>query len=290
MDLQKTVEACQLFYGQAAALVEEELLFIRDNAIDLVVGDIPPLCFEVAARAGIPSVGISNFTWDEIYRAYIPAHVGYAAIVEQARDYYGKATLALTLPYACPMDMFPARQEIPWVARASSLTKAQARASFGLPPSAKIVLLSFGGLGLERLSGDQFIRSGNFYFVTTGNRQLEEDNFHVLAESQKHYEDLVRAVDVIATKPGYGIVADALAHKVPVLYTDRGEFPEYPRLVQALQDCATAEYIPQSALLSGNVVPYLDALLSTPANWPEIGLDGAQVAAEKILLLAHASQ
>ena len=36
----------------------------------LVVGDIPPLAFAAAARAGVPSVAIGNFTWDWIYGVY----------------------------------------------------------------------------------------------------------------------------------------------------------------------------------------------------------------------------
>ena len=101
---------------------------------------------------------------------------------------------------------------------------------------------------------------------------------------------LFRSVDVIISKPGYGIVADVISHHVPMLYTDRGEFPEYPRLVEALHDCATAEYIPQSELLAGNIGRYLARLLSKELNWPSIRLDGAVVAAEKILgiLESHA--
>jgi len=92
-------------------------------------------------------------------------------------------------------------------------------------------------------------------------------------------------VDVIVTKPGYGIVADAIAHQSPMLFTDRGEFPEYPRLVEALHHCATAEYIPQSELLSGNIAPYLQTLLQKPPNWPAVPLNGAEVAADKIIRL-----
>jgi hypothetical protein len=85
------------------------------------------------------------------------------------------------------------------------------------------------------------------------------------------------------TKPGYGIVADVISHQVPMLYTDRGEFPEYPRLVEALHDCATTEYLPQSELRSGNLGPYLERLLSKPPHWPDIQLNGANVAAETII-------
>ena len=67
------------------------------------------------------------------------------------------------------------------------------------------------------------------------------------------------------------------------LYTNRGEFAEYPYLMQALNEYATAEFIPQDQLLSGNLVPYLTRLLSKKENWPSVPLDGAEVAAAKIL-------
>jgi hypothetical protein len=70
---------------------------------------------------------------------------------------------------------------------------------------------------------------------------------------------------------------------VPILYTDRGEFPEYEYLVRALTECATAEYIPQAELLAGNIAPYVGRLLDKPPNWPAVSLNGAEIAAENIL-------
>ena len=87
---------------------------------------------------------------------------------------------------------------------------------------------------------------------------------------QSQYEDLVCAVDAIVTKPGYGIVADVLGHHLPILYTDRGEFAEYPKLVEALHDCATCEYIPQQELLAGNLAPYLTRLLKGSHTGPRL--------------------
>jgi UDP-N-acetylglucosamine:LPS N-acetylglucosamine transferase len=147
------------------------------------------------------------------------------------------------------------------------------------------VLLSFGGLDLDRLPWERLKTLTDFFFVTTGKSQQEIHNVLFLPDAQRHYEDLVRAVDVIVTKPGYGIVADALAYKVPLLYADRGEFPEYACLVAALHQCATAEFIPQEQLLSGNLEPYLTRLLNKEQNWPLVPFNGAEVAAEKILAL-----
>lgn len=283
MDLPETLAACRKIYHGCEKIIEREQTFIRSNNIGLIIGDTPPLCFEIAARAGISSISITNFTWDIIYSAYIDAYPGFRPLVDRMTEFYKQATLALTLPYPCDTSMFPCRQAIPWIARESSLTKAQARSEFELPENATIVLLSFGGLGLDRLPLAKLNGQRDFFFVTTGERRKLNGNTLVLPEAQSRYEDLVRAVDAIVTKPGYGIVADVLAHHLPILYTDRGEFSEYPRLVEALHDCATAEFIPQDELLAGKLDLYLWRLLSKAPNWPHIELNGAQVAAQRIL-------
>jgi hypothetical protein len=285
MDLQGTLQACQALHDTLPEIIAREIAFIRNEKIGLVVGDIPPAGFEIAARAKIPSVAISNFTWDVIYGAYVDRYRDFSPLVRAMTGFYKNTTLALTLPYPCDMSVFPKRQAIPWVTRVSRLTKEQARRQFNLPQSATIVLISFGGMGLNSLPLDRFRELKDFFFIATGPAEATQGNLLVLADTQQRYEDLLRGVDAIITKPGYGIVADVISHQVPVVYTDRGEFPEYPRLVEALQDCATAEYIPQSELLAGNVGSYLEQLLSKEPNWPSIPLDGADVAAQEILRL-----
>ncbi|HXV83810.1 MAG TPA: glycosyltransferase family protein [Candidatus Binatia bacterium] len=285
MDLEGTLQACQALHRNCTRLIAEETDFIKGHQIRLIVGDIPPIGFEVATRAAIASVGVGNFTWSRIYRAYIESHPGFVPLIEEMENFYRHATLALTLPYPCGMDVFPRRKPIPWITRTSVLTKQEARKALHLPQSATLVLLSFGGLGLNRMPWTRLKDFGEFFFVTTGKTTEPVKNVHFLPEAQRKYEDLVRAVDVIVTKPGYGIVADIISHQVRVLYTDRGEFAEYSHLVRALDDCATAEFIPQDELLTGNLGPYLARLLSKKESWPATPLDGAEVAAAKILEL-----
>ncbi|MGB7951570.1 MAG: glycosyltransferase family protein [Candidatus Binatia bacterium] len=282
MDLDGTVRACQALLGSVPRLIEQETDFVERHHIRLILGDIPPLCFEIAAQTSIASVAISNFTWSWIYQAYIKTHPAFESIVEQMKAMYRKATLALTLPYAGGMDVFPRQEPLSWVARASPLAKSDARRSFQLPQFATVVLLSFGGLGLDRFPWDKLRNLREFFFVTTGAAKQKIDNMLCLPEAQRNYADLVRASDIVVTKPGYGIVADVLSHQVPVLYTERGDFAEYQYLVQALSECATAEFIPQDRVLCGDLAPYLNRLLDRKPNWPKVPLDGAEVAAAKI--------
>jgi UDP:flavonoid glycosyltransferase YjiC (YdhE family) len=290
MDLDATFQACRDLHNHMPALLQQEVGFIKEHGIDLIIGDIPPACFEIAARAAIPSVAITNFTWDVIYQAYAIRQPGFVPLVEEMKRFYSKAMLALTLPYPCDMSVFPCREAIPWISRVSALTRSQARAVFGLPPTATIVLLSFGGLGLDQLPWQRLNEITEFHFVATTASGRSRGNLQVLDVAQRRYDDLLRAVDVIVTKPGYGIVADVLAHQVPILYTDRGEFPEYPFLVQALNELATADFIPQDELLSGNIRSSLARLVEKAPNWPPVSLNGAEAAAEKVLTLLDQSR
>ena len=151
MELQPTLEACRAIHARLPSLIEEEIAFVRRHNIALIVGDVPPLCFEIAARVGIPSVAITNFSWSGIYRGVLHALPDFGGLIEEMENFYRKTTLALSLPYSCEMDIFPAQEMIPFITRSSALDTREARDKFGLPSSATVVLLSFGGHGLERL-------------------------------------------------------------------------------------------------------------------------------------------
>jgi UDP:flavonoid glycosyltransferase YjiC (YdhE family) len=285
MELQPTLDACMAIHAEVPALIEEEIAFISQHNISLIVGDVPPLCFEIAARVGVPSVAITNFSWSGIYRGFLHALPEFGALIEEMENFYRKTTLALSLPYSCEMDIFPSQEMIPFITRSSALDPREARDQFGLPRSATVVLLSFGGNGLDRLHLERLLEQKDFFFVGTGEASRKERNLLILPDAQRNYVDLVRAADVIVSKPGYGIVADVIRHQVPLLYTERGDFAEYPYLVKTLQDCATAEFIPQDDLISANLTPYLKSLLSKDKHWPPVAINGASVAAEKVLSL-----
>jgi UDP-N-acetylglucosamine:LPS N-acetylglucosamine transferase len=108
-------------------------------------------------------------------------------------------------------------------------------------------------------------------------------NVLVLPSQPTDYVSLLAACDVVVTKPGYGIVADCLANRIPVLYTSRGPFREYDVLVQALHAYGRAHYVPREDLLAGRLADHLAALEATPNTWADVPLHGAEAIAERVL-------
>jgi hypothetical protein len=98
------------------------------------------------------------------------------------------------------------------------------------------------------------------------------------------YQDLVGAVDVVVTKPGYGIVTDAIGAGTRLVYTDRGDFPEYPILVAEMARYLPCAYVSNADLLAGRLVAPIRAVLETAAPDPP-DLSGASRVARRLLEL-----
>jgi L-arabinokinase len=135
--------------------------------------------------------------------------------------------------------------------------------------------VSFGGYGLQgaarpRLPGYHVLWPGEFDEGAMYDRGFR-------------YEDVVRAVDVVVTKPGYGIISECIANDTALLYTSRGDFREYPVLVEAMPKYLRCAFIDHADLFSGNWAPHLDRLLAHPAPRQKPATNGAEVAAELVL-------
>jgi UDP:flavonoid glycosyltransferase YjiC (YdhE family) len=70
-DKEKLIEEYKSFVENWNSLIEQEKEFLLKEKIELVVSDISPLPFEAADQLGIPSVGVSNFTWYTAFQGLI---------------------------------------------------------------------------------------------------------------------------------------------------------------------------------------------------------------------------
>lgn len=288
IDEEATAVGWTAFHERWDGLCADEADRLKRNRVRLVVGDVPPLAFEAARRAGVPSVALANFSWDWIYR-HLAARVPVLGIAAgHAAEAYAHADLLLRLPFAGDLSAFPTMVDIPIVARRpqASREELRRRCGFGRRP---VVLLSFGGLGLPGFDVRVLGRLDQWDFVVSTSLGAAPSNVRALtaahlAEFGLGYVDLVGAVDVVVTKPGYGIVTDALGARTPLVYTDRGDFPEYEILVRGMKMLLPCAYLDNESLRAGRLAEPIGEALRLP--WPaEPDLGGAQVAAEHILRL-----
>jgi hypothetical protein len=286
LDADASVARARAFMATFDARVAEEAAFLRGRGARLVVADLPPLGIAAAARAGVPSVAFGNFTWDWIYSAY----PGTDDLVQRISEAYRTALLALRLPMHGGFAAFDTIIVLPFVARRSSRDPVAVRRAFGLPADERLVLVSFGGYGVG-LTPEALEGLDGYVAVLTGNRETERprhvpfiDETHMYATGYR-YEDLVRAVDVVATKPGYGIISECLANETALLYTSRGDFIEYGVLVEAMPRFLRAAYIDHDNLFAGRWRGHLDRLLAQSQPPEQPATNGAEVAADRLLAL-----
>jgi hypothetical protein len=98
MDEQATIETAAAFYHTLSLRAERETDILREHAARLVVSDAPPLACAAAALAGLPSIVISNFTWDWIYEAFGDRLADVPALLPTIRAAYRYAAAGWRLP------------------------------------------------------------------------------------------------------------------------------------------------------------------------------------------------
>ncbi len=276
-----TVARCRAFDARWEELVAREAALLRARGARLVLADVPALPFEAAARAGVPAVGLGNFSWDWIYAHLARRLPELAQPAARAAQAYRGAALFLALPFAGDLGVFPRREPVGFVARVPRVGRAEVRRRLGLP-AGPVALLSFGGIGLPALRPGGIEPDPEVRYVFP--EELTEARLEPLG---LRYPEVVAAADVVVTKPGYGIVTDAIAGGARLVYTDRGDFPEYPIMVREMPAYLPCVHLPNEELRAGRLRAAVRQALALPAV-PRPDLGGAARAADRVLALLHA--
>jgi L-arabinokinase len=298
VDEDETVRRASRFYEGFDARVSAEAAWMRSNGVRLAIGDIPPLAFAGARAADVPAIALGNFTWDWIYEGYRKWIPDGSRFIDEIRAAYAGADIALRLPMHGGFGMFRRIVDLPFIARRTSRNPDDVRRALNLPIRTPIVLLSFGGYGLASIDLGRIATLRDYVVVTTAdvgaNRRADQPhasdggslpaNVKMIDEQRLYanglrYEDIVAAVDVVVTKPGYGIISECIANDTALLYTSRGHFVEYDVLVREMPRWLRCGFISNDDLLNGNWQNALDRLLAVPAAQERADVGGAGHAA-----------
>jgi hypothetical protein len=291
IDYAGTVRRFRALTADWAGKVRAEAAWLRAIGATLVFGDIPPLAFAAADEAGLPSVAMANFSWDWIYSHAARREPALAEAAAWAASAYRRAELLLRLPFFGDMPAFRTLEDVPLVARRPRVSKGEARRRLGL--GERVVLLSFGGIDGARLEAPALQRLSRYQVVVSAPvpggapahvRVIDGER---LASAGLGYVDLVAAADAVVTKPGYGIVSDCLGSATAIVYTDRGDFPEYPILVEQMTPLLPCAYVTHEQLRTGDIASALESVCDRPVP-PPPDLGGAEAVARRLLERATA--
>ena len=282
-DLDATLRVLESFYHDRDVLLAEEVHFLETLGIDYVVSDIPFLPFVAASQVGIPAIGISNFTWDWIYQAYASSDSRWTPLVDWISESYRQCSLFLQLPMHGDCSACPNINDVPLVTRHAKRSREETRSILQLELGQKVYLIAFAYLELEESSQKRVQEIAEAVFLYKYPLSYHLSNGICLDGFSLSFEDVVAAVDGVITKPGYGIVADCLAHGTPMIYSDRGFFPEYEVLVREMSQHLATVYLPSEDLYAGRWKTAIEQLEAQPRVVPSLPLNGAEVCAQTIL-------
>lgn len=270
-------------------LVSNETHYVEKNKISVIVGDIPPIAFDISQRANIPGIAIGNFSWDWIYRDYAEEFPQYQFLIEEIESSYSKANLLLRLPFYGDMSIFSRKEDISLIVRNSELSKDEIIKRLELEKyfslKKRLVLLSFGGFYNAQIDFNSLTKLKNYFFLSFSNTPLKNPkNIKVLPPRFIDHHHLLKVCDIVVSKPGYGIVAECIVNKKPLLYTSRGDFAEYSILTKGMKRYIPNLFIPRDDFHSGQWDSYLNNILENQKRKrEEMKCCGAGEAAKKIL-------
>ncbi len=289
LDAAATIDHAAAFHRDLPARISREVAILREHDARFVIADVPPLACAAAAEAGIPAVALANFTWDWIYEAYPDALAAAPDLLPAIREAYGRIDEAWRLPMHGGFATFRNVVDVPFIARHAARTRAEVRQTLGLPPDRALALVSFGGYGIAGFDPFRLDCLASYGVVITVNGPAAPvpEGVHTIDEAALHhsgvrYEDLVAAVDVVVSKPGFGIISECLANGTALLYTSRGRFVEYDVMVADMPRVLRCGHLELSSLLAGRWLAALTRVVALPLPPEQPPTNGAEIIAARI--------
>jgi hypothetical protein len=280
MDKVATLEKLQQLRSEQRSIVAGEVNFIRTNRVGLVLGDIPPLAPLIASSAGIPCWMMSNFGWDYIYRDWGGEFV---EIADWISECYGKSDRLFRFPLHEPMSAFPNITDVglPGGSPRYNLDELREKLSLTAPPE-KIVLLTFGGLGLQQIPYEGLDQFPDWQFVTFDNKAPDMPN--LLKASGQDYRpvDLMPLCGRVMSKPGHSTFSEALRLGTPIVSLTREGFVESFILLDGIRDYAYHQILTPEEFSQGDW-EFLRHPLQPPRLSQTVAKDGTEAIARMVV-------
>lgn len=270
------------FHSDWEARVADEAHLLRQLGADMVFSNVGYLPLAGAQRAGIPNAALCSLNWFDIYQYYM----GDATIAAQIRACYANADAFLRTTPGMAMDSLPNLQTVAPIAAVGQNRRAELNRHLRLSETERLVLVSMGGIA-SRLPMEGWPRIDGVRWLVQTNWQVQHPDAIALESLPLNFSDLLASCDVLLCKPGYGSFVEAACSGTPVLYVDRGDWPETAALTGWLRQQGGCREIARDTLERGDFANELLDLLHAPRPTRLRPEGAAQVAAWLQQRLGH---
>lgn len=287
IDPRATLDRVETLFHHCERLIDTDAAFVRRERIDLIVADIPYLAGYIAEASRVPCLGIGNFTWDWIYEPFCAGDPLRAPLLEWVRGGYKRMGTYLKLPFSHPVSLFGEVVEVPLLARRSGMSRDSISHELSIDPgdARPRVLLGMRGFPqpelLEVLARDG--RDFLFLHLEPFAGPLPPNARQVPRETPVGFPELLSACDVVVSKLGYGMLAEAVTAGISLLYPPRVGFREDDLLRASVSRYLRSREIPLADFQAGRWVLHLHELLSMSSPTLTMESDGALVCATEII-------
>lgn len=263
-DLPETCRRLAEFIPFEVSYIDQLVNQLRQLRCRLVICDIAPLGIAVAQAAGLSSVLIENFTWDWIYEGYLSTEPCLAAHATYFHNLFQQASYHLQTEPVC--NPHPTAMTVKPVSRKIRASAAETRQQLQIPPSAKLVLMTMGGIAWEQPFINQLADQSAFQVVVAGQSRTERRGNLLLLDraSGLYHPDLINAADVVIGKLGYSTLAEVYQTGVPYGYLVRQQFRESPPLVDFIKATMSGVQLSETEFNNGQWLERLPDLLALP--------------------------
>ena len=278
----QTAARYRAFHTNWQERLQEETKKIEALKPDLVLTNVAYLPLAAAHQAGIASLSMSSLNWADLFGYFYGKEPWGSPIHAQMLDAYRKADHFIRLTPAMPMESFEHQITMPPVASLGKSVRQALLKQFNITENSKLILVAFGGFDKE-VDIKAWPQIKNVHWIVPSAWLAERSEMSALESCGVNFTNLIKSVDSVLTKPGYGTFTEAACNGTPVLYVPRDDWPEQDCLIKWLNDNARCQSISETDLNTGNLQEALFALLENsapPTPVPEGSLQVAKFIAE----------
>ncbi|MEA5583652.1 glycosyl transferase [Nodularia harveyana UHCC-0300] len=250
MDKQATLAKLQNIQKKQNSLIASEVNFIRQNRVNLILADIPFLAPLFAKATKIPCWMMSNFGWDLIYRDWGDEFI---PIADWISECYSQCEHLFRLPFHEPMSAFSNITDVGLTGGSPRYSNEELRKNWGITaPREKTILLTFGGLGLQKIPYDNLRNFPDWQFIIFDQSAPDLPNVCKISDKKYRPVDFMPICGRVVSKPGYSTFSEAAKLDLPIVTIPRDDFAEAKFLLSGMVNYNQHQMLTPEEFFTGN--------------------------------------